>query len=253
MMFVSVVYVAAFIGFGLLVSSRARHSGTSLLVLLTGWVVFVVVVPNTVGSLVSALRPIVSPLEFEKGRGAALAENHTERFRSNEYMFTYGSPLDENPRHEALARWAAFLNGKLEVEVRLDDGRLDEQFAQVELARRVLYVSPFVVYKNAMESLAGTGFERHRGFVEAARRLRDQFVTFIREQDAADPESPHVYYVKEGLSKKPVSYGDVPRLEEPTGVGVAMRAALFDTSLLVLLVVLLLVIGHMAFLRAEVT
>ncbi len=252
MAIVSFIYVALFIGLGLFVSSRMRSSTTSLLVLLAGWVVLVVLVPNTMGSLVSTLKPIRSQIEVEQERKAARGEVWGRLHREPEYLFEYGSPFDEPPQREALERWAKWITADLEARIRLDDTRLDEQFAQVEFVRRFLYVSPTVIYKNAMKALAGTGFPRHKQFVQAARGYRDGYIRFIRERDAADPSSAHVWYIKEGLSKKPVRSDEVPHFEGADDVSVAVRTALFDTSLLITLAVVCFMMSYVAFLKSNV-
>jgi hypothetical protein len=70
--------------------------------------------------------------------------------------------------------------------------------------------------------------------------------------DRKDPESFHIYYLKEGLSKKPVSFDSVPKFKEPTGVGVALRGALMDMSLLILIAGLCFMASYLAFLRCVV-
>ena len=205
------------------------------------------------GSLVGTLGQVRSGLELRRQKDAALeAIKIDHRFNDGSHMFEYGSPSDQNPRIEALQRWAKCLTARTDTQARFDDERLDEQFAQVDLARRILHISPTVIYRYAMESLAGTGFPRHKQFVKVARRYRGQFVDFIIEADRADPDSLHVYYVKEGLSKKPVSFDAVPRFVEPSGVGVAMEAALMDFSLLILIALLCFMVSYVAFLKSSV-
>ena len=101
-----------------------------------------------------------------------------------------------------------------------------------------------------MKALAGTGFPRHKQFVQAARGYRDGYIRFIREWDAADPSSAHVWYIKEGLSKKPVRSDEVPHFEGAADVSVAVRTALFDTSLLITLAVVCFMMSYVAFLRS---
>jgi ABC-type transport system involved in multi-copper enzyme maturation permease subunit len=233
---------------GLAISSRMAHSSTSLLVLLLIWVVFVVFVPNTLGTVVSTLRKVPSQREFQQQKDTTMQALR----RNRDELFKYGSPTQPNPSIKTIKWWANYVTARLETETRLDDEHLGAQFTQVQFARQILRASPTTIYNYAMETLAGTGFERHRQFVEAVRRYRSQFIEFIKATDRADPESFHVYYLKEGLSSKPVSYENVPRFVEPTGVSAAIRNALMDLSLLMLFSVLLFLIGYVAFLRCDV-
>ena len=167
-------------------------------------------------------------------------------------MFHYGSPSDENPRREALELWANYITQRVETEARFDDRRLNEQFNQISFAHGILRVSPTVIYRYAMEALAGAGFPRHRRFISDAQQYRRQFISFIKEADGADPASPHIYYVKEGLSKKPVSFDAVPRFIERSGVGVAMAAALVDLCLLILISVAFFMVSFVTFLKCRI-
>ena len=101
--------------------------------------------------------------------------------------------------------WAGYLTERADAKSRFDDAHLDKQFAQVGFTQQITRLSPAAIYKYALESLAGTGFARHKRFVQQARRYRKQFVDFIQSEDRADNESYHVYLVKEGLSQKPVA------------------------------------------------
>ncbi|MFQ6042110.1 MAG: ABC transporter permease subunit [Candidatus Poribacteria bacterium] len=245
----SFIYISMFIGLGLAISSHIAHSSTSLLVLLLIWVVLVVLVPNTLGSVVSTLRKVPSQREFQQHRESMMQPfwNITK-----DEIFKYGSPTQPNPNIKAIEWWANYITTRWGTEARLDDEHLDAQFAQVQFARKILRASPTTIYNYAMETLAGTGFERHRQFVKAVRRYRSQFIEFIKAADRADPESFHVYYLKEGLSSKPVNFEDVPRFVEPTGVGVAAKDALMDLSLLLLFSALLFLVSYVAFLRCDV-
>ena len=248
----SLIYVALFIGVGLAVSSRMQGSSTSLLLLLTIWVIVVVLAPNTLGSLVSTLHRTPSQYEFQQRKNDALETLHRDVYKSDQNMFQHGSPSEANPKREAVELWAKYLKGDWEIETRFTDEQLDAEFAQVRFARHILRVSPTAMYNYAMEALAGTGFTRHQRFVDAARRYRGRFVDFIKEADKANPDSFHIYGVKEGLSSKPVSFEAVPHFVEPSGVDVAMRAALVDFSLLVVMAVVGFMGSYVAFLKSPV-
>ena len=244
----SFIYIALFIGLGLAISSRMRHSSTSLVVLLLIWIVLVVLIPNTFGAVVSTLHTVPSQREFQGKRSAALPSATKNYYE----LFKYGSPTDPNPDRRALELWADYITTPWNIESRLDDEHLDAQFAQVQFARQILRLSPTVIYNYGMESLAGTGFGGHHEFVKAARRYRQQFIEFIKETDSADPGSPHIFYLKEGLSKKRVPFSSVPRFEQFTNDISAVGEILKDFGLLILFFVVISLASFLAFLRAEV-
>jgi len=247
---ISFFYISIFIGLGLTISSRLG-SNTSLLMSLLIWVVIVVLTPNTLGAIVSTLRKVPSISEVKRQKDAILKEID-ERLLSKDKMFQFGSPSDKPPNEKALRHWADYITGKTEAESRFDDAHLARQFAQIDFARKILRVSPAIIYNYALESLAGTGFERHRRFVAAVQRYRQQFIDFIKMTDRGDSSSPHIYYIKEGLSQKPVDFAGVPKFEEGFSAEAAFRSSLIDLITLVLFGMLLFLLSYVAFLRCEV-
>ena len=248
MVALSSVYVALFVGLGLAISSRAANSSTSLVVLLLIWIVLVVLIPNTFGSVVSTLHTVPTQREFQAKRIAALP-NETKNYHE---LFKYGSPTDPNPDRRALEFWADYITTPWNIETRLNDEHLDAQFAQVQSARQILRLSPTVIYNYGMESLARTGFAGHNEFVEAARRYRQQFTEFIKETDSTDPDSPHIFYLREGLSNKPVPFSSVPRFEQFSNKSFIAGETLKDFGLLILFLVLISLVSFLAFLRTAV-
>ena len=148
--------------------------------------------------------------------------------------------------------WAGYLTERADTKSRFDDEHLNKQFAQIEFTQQVTRLSPASIYKYAMESLSGTGFARHQRFVQQTRRYRQQFVDFIKSEDSADKESYHVYFVKEGLSQKPVVFNSIPKFSEKLTLGTTFKGALVDLMLLVSLVLLLFMAAVLAFLRSDV-
>ena len=244
----SFIYISLFIGLGLAVSSSVSHSSTSLVVMLLIWIVLVVLIPNTIGTVVSTFHTVPSQREIQEKRIAA------SRMEAMDYgeMFNYGSPKDPNPDRRALEWWADYITDRWKKSSRIDDEHLDAQFAQVQFARQILRVSPTVIYNYGMESLAGTGFGGHHEFVKAARRYRQHFIEFIKETDSTDPASPHIFYLKEGLSSKPVPFSSVPRFEQFSNKSFIAGETLKDFGLLILFLVLISLVSFLAFLRTAV-
>ena len=248
MVALSFIYISLFIGLGLAVSSRMRHSSTSLVVLLLIWIVLVVLIPNTFGTVISTSHTVPSQREIQEKRSVA---SDIKAINFGE-MFKYGYPTDPNPDRRALEWWADFITNRWKIAARVDDEHLDAQFAQVQFARQILRLSPTVIYNYGMESLAGTGFGGHHEFVKAARRYRQHFIEFIKETDSTDPASPHIFYLKEGLSNKPVPFSSVPRFEQFTNNSLIAGETLKDFGLLILFFVVMSLVSYLAFLKSEV-
>lgn len=249
---ISAVYISIFLWLGLFISSQFSNSSSSLLVLLLIWVVFVVLIPNTVGVLASNFQQAPSRSEVSRRKQAKLDEIDHRYFETDRRLFQFGSPSDNPPKIEALQVWAGYLTERADVKSRFDDEHLNKQFAQVAFTQQVTRLSPASIYKYAMESLSSTGFARHKKFVQHARRYRQQFIDFIKSEDSADKESYHVYFVKEGLSQKPIAFNSIPKFSEQLTLGVAFEGAVLDLTLLVSLALLLFMATVLAFLRVDV-
>ena len=209
----------------------------------------VVLIPNTMGALASSFQQVPSRSEVSRLKEAKLDEIH-ERYWKDSKLFQFGSPSDNPPNIEALRTWAGYLTERADTKSRFDDEHLDKQFAQVGFTQQITRLSPAAVYKYALESLAGTGFARHKRFIQQARRYRKLFVDFIKSEDSADNESYHVYLVKEGLSQKPVAFNSIPKFSGLT-LGITFKGALLDLMLLVSLSLLLFMAAVLAFLRSD--
>ena len=249
---ISAVYISIFLWLGLFISSQFSNSSSSLLVLLLIWVVFVVLIPNTVGVLASSFQQVPSSSEVSRRKQAKLDEIDQRYFETDRRLFQFGSPSDNPPKIEALQVWAGYLTERADVKSRFDDEHLNKQFAQVAFTQQITRLSPAAIYKYAVESLSGTGFARHKRFVQHARRYRQQFIDFIKSEDSADKESYHVYFVKEGLSQKPVAFSSIPKFSEKLTLSITFKGALLDLTLLVLLSLFLFMATVLAFMRSDV-
>ena len=243
--------VSIFIFLGLFFSSRVSNPITSLVWLLLTWVFLAFIFPNLLGTFVGNLNPIPSIDEVSLQRKAQL-EQSSDQFQP---WGARGEPLSsklnqapstENPL--ATRRWATYFTTQKGIETESIDEHIDQQFRQVQLARDVTQISPIATFQYAMEGLSNTGIVSYMNFVKQARRYRQTFIDFIKTEDQSDPESLHIYPVKEGLSQKPVDSDAVPVFEEQT----SYRSVLSQVGLLVLFNLLFFIMAQVSFLMSEV-
>ena len=247
----SAVYISIFLWLGLFISSQFSNSSGSLLTLLLIWIVFVVLIPNTMGVLASGFQQVSSRSEISRIQKAR-EDEIDNRHKEGDKLYRTGSPSDTPPKIEVLRLWADYLNEHADAKSRILDEHLNKQFAQVTFTQQITRLSPAAIYKYAVESLAGTGFTRHKRFIQHARRYRQQFVDFIKSEDRGDNNSYHVYLVKEGLSQKPVAFNSIPKFSEQLTVGITFGGALLDLTLLVSLALLLFMAAVLVFMRIDV-
>ena len=248
---ISAVYISMFLWLGLFISSQFSNSSSSLLTLLLIWIVFVVLIPNTMGVLASGFQQVSSRSEISRIQKAK-EDEIDNRYKGGDKLYRTGSPSDTPPKIEVLRMWADYLNEHADAKNSINGEHLNKQFAQVAFTQQITRLSPAAIYKYALESLSGTGFARHKRFVQQARRYRQQFVDFIKSEDRGDNESHHVYLVKEGLSQRPVAFNSIPKFSEKLTVGTTFKGALLDLMLLVSLALLLFMAAVLAFMRSDV-
>ena len=129
---------------------------------------------------------------------------------------------------------------------------LNAQTHQIQVAREFNRISPTSIAQYAIESLAGTGLQRHLDFLKNAERYADEFNDFLITADRADPDSPHVPFVREGMSDKPVPFESIPKFQDRVRIGDAFKGAMLDVMLLVLFFIVLFAMAHVSFQRKEI-
>ena len=239
------LHISVFIFLGLFFSSRVSNAITSLVWLLLTWVCLAFVFPSLLGTFVSNLNPIPSVDEIFMRRQAQLDQIEDEWQR--------GSPkrLKKSPSLERISvtrLWSEYFTAISNMETQIADGHIDQQLQQVQLARDLTQISPIATFQYAMEGLANTSIVGYMNFVKQARRYRQTFIDFVKTEDQSDPESLHIYPVKEGLSQKPVDPNAVPVFSEQ----ISYRSVLSQVGLLVLFNLLFFIMAQVSFLISEV-
>ena len=244
---VALIYTSIFILLGLLVSSRVKESSTSLAILLLIWTVWVVLMPNALGSLGNRLQSRPTPKEFMAQVQDSRADLQTRYFaRMKE------PPRREIPATIATALGAEYVNKDAELRDRLRADYLFAELRQIQTARSLTRISPAAVVQYAFEGLAGTGFSRHLDFISQTRQYAKQFRKFLIDTDRSDPGSPHAVGIPEGTSQKPVNFEAVPKFEDQHHFGTDLNTAIVDLLLLILFLLVLFIGTFLSFLHMEI-
>ena len=241
------LHISIFILLGLFFSSRVSNAITSLVWLLLTWVCLAFIFPSLIGLFVGTLDPIPS-IEIISSRKLIQLANIDDEFRPMELLEETKlseAPSVDNP--SATRRWATYFSRKNEIRTRIADEHVDRQLRQVGLARELTQISPIACFQHAMEGLAGTGITRYMDFVKQVRRYRQAFIDFIKTEDRDDPESLHIYPVREGLSQKPVDPNAIPRFEER----ISYQSVILPVGLLILFNVLFFTAAQLSFLKSD--
>jgi len=241
------LHISIFIFLGLFFSSRVSNAITSLAWLLLSWVCLAFIFPSLLGIFVGTLDPIPSIEVISSRRQAQLAniENEFRPLEMSESSKLKQAPSPDNPL--ATRRWAAYLTSIGETKTRIADRHVDQQFRQVRLARELTQISPTACFQYAMEGFANSGITSYMNFVQQVRRYRQTFLNFIKSEDSGDPDSLHIYFVREGLSQKPVDPDAVPKFKELP----SYQSVIFPIALLILFNVLFFTAAQLSFLRCD--
>ena len=246
---VSLIYLSIFIALGLFVSSLTSRAATSLVILLLLWVVWVLLIPATFGTILSGLNQPLSTQDH----GAQRSSQRKEIMERYEARGLYDHvPTRVRPPTDATLLWAQFLNEERRADHRLNKEFLTTRIHQIRVAREFNRISPTAIVQYAIESLAGTGFQRHLNFLENVERYADVFNDFLISADRADPDSLHVPFVREGMSDKPVSFESIPKFQDRVRLGDAFKGAMLDVTLLLLFFTALFAAAHVSFQRKEI-
>ena len=252
-------YAGIFIAVGLIVSALTRESRLSLVVLLLIWVTVVVFMPSTLGTLSTKwMPPVQTPHQFQGAKGAAFDQIKSDFVNKRETLREHSQSAETSQEETGrvdtseLEIQQEFVNKDMEIRERLTRQHLAAQSAQVIRARQITRCSPAAIVQYALESMAGTGFNRHLQFLERVDLHIRQFRNFIVEMDRADAESLHFIGISKGMSKKPVLPEAIPIFEDKLTFQDTLTPALVDILLLILLLSLSLSGAFLVFLRSEV-
>ena len=241
------LHISIFILLGLFFSSRVSNAITSLVWLLLTWVCLAFIFPSLLGLFVGTLDPIPS-IEIVSSRKRAQLANIEDEFRPLETLEVTKlseAPAPDNP--SATRRWATYFTRRHETKTRMADEHVNQQFRQVQLARELTQISPIACFQYAMEGLANTGIVSYMNFVKQVRRYRQTFIDFIETEDKSDPDSLHIYPVREGLSQKSVDPNIVPRFKEH----ISHQSVIFPVILLILFNILFFAAAQLSFLKSD--
>ena len=275
---IATCYAAIFIAIGLLVSATTRQSQLSFVLLLFIWVTVVVLMPSTLGTLAKRwMPPLQTHHQFQRTKKAAIEQINSNFLKqvvaAKERQLEAGnfwgklqriakmSPEDaeqlaksafENEDDSQLRLMAARVNEDVEIRERLNSERFEAQNAQIQRVRAITRLSPAAIVRYSLESMAGTGYNRHLQFLANVNLYIQEFRNFIVEMDQSDPESLHIIGIPKGMSKKPFSPRLTPRFEDEITFKASFNTTIGDLLCLVLLFILFLLTGFFVFLRAEV-
>ncbi len=240
---------ASMAAFGLLCSVLARNSNVSLLLGLSVWLLFAVVIPNSSGFLAKKLYPIAKA-EAVGERVNRVYDDLTKAAPPGSWMSDSSNPF--LPQHELRAN---LQRKRLQALKSIRDDYFRTMFRQYERTRRLTALSPVAAFEYLAESISGGGYPRFRRAWEDIHVFQGQFQAFFTSFDAADPKSPHWYNPNEDVSttRQKVSVDIVPRFSErPMALADRLAPALPHLGVLAASAGLIFLLSFFLFVRYDV-
>ena len=200
---------------GMFASVMNRNSNSSLLLSVSLWLLFLIVVPNFAPTIGMSLYPVE--------KNSVLLTNIADKHRDIEASFPGGWASNSYdpffpPNKIRAAMMSAFAKNEEDSLFTHDN----ELFRQLENTRRWTWISPLAVFDYGTEALLDGGYLRLRKNFTDLQNFKIQYWQWFKDLDAKDDKSPHWYNASEDLSttKLPVAYEQIPQYaERPTAIG----------------------------------
>jgi len=163
----STIYISIFLMLGLFISAKTHESVTSIVVALICWALLVIVIPRTGGLFASRVTDVPSSSE-EYSRASRMQnearDNYDENNPEMKGVGISGHWSPGEPLERAIVvsdAWSAVI-----------DNYQNQLINQVELARKLILVSPFAAYTVCLEKFTGSGIEHYKIFFQNVRNYK---------------------------------------------------------------------------------
>lgn len=245
----ALLFISCVAAFGILSSVIARDANVSLLMALTFWLLFVVVIPNTAVFWANKVFSIEHADTVNRRMDTARQELRRNAPAGSDSSNS-GNPF--TPEH----RLRAELRVKyVSSDAAIRHAHFRDMFRQLERTRLLTAISPIALFDYASEAIVGGGYVRFRKVWDDLHEHQVQFLEYFKTVDAQDPNSPHWYNPYESLSttRMPVNFAEVPVFrEEPLSFANRLSAARDHLAMMVAYTAVVLSLAFVLFLRYDV-
>jgi ABC-type transport system involved in multi-copper enzyme maturation permease subunit len=269
----ALLYVAAIYSMALAVSCMTPRPSTSIMVLVTIWLILVLAIPNLSPYLAQTFRPALSPMEVETAR--RMKTNEIWKREIDDKMAVY-----DKEHGFKTSRWWSEVNWEdpedwkrgrqrslYELEcaavgysARMRECRkIDEDFersldAQIHLSRWISRLSPFSCFAMASTELTDTGLVGKRRFIDQVRDYQEGLADFaMKEWILMDRAEIEIRGTDKKLPEWPDKDRSVPRFAYTPPAGSEYYRIVFpDVGILAGLTVVFLMLSFLGFVRYDV-
>lgn len=266
----SLVYIATMYSIALWVSTMTAQASTSVMVLVTAWMLLVLAIPNISPYLAQAWRPTDSPIEMEAARRKAaedinrrLLDEPTaayDREHGFERRWRRNVNMDDPATRQRVQRRQMFY-AQCYASAALERLRTDQKTvqdyqaqldAQVSLSRWLARISPFACFALATTELTDTGLLSRRHWSQQVQKYQLDLAKYALEEyerfTALQLDSP-----EQAPDWRRERGGPIPTFahRDPATAAYA-RAVVVDAGILVALAIVFFMLSYLCFLRYDV-
>jgi ABC-2 type transport system permease protein len=247
LLFISLNILLSFL-VSLLTSTPAQSLGIGLIV----WIILAIIVPNTSWLLAGKLSPVESVAETSLVEDKTRTEETKGCSWNWDYHWANQAPNPQVFEREKCKNTVTRVHNEIWNEYR--NQIIHQTHTAIDLTR----LSPFGIFRFVGENLSDNGFAGYCNFYNQFQDYHTSFQKFIREKDAADPQSYHMiwnesYNTQTFMSNKKVAYAEIPQFRyKPPSLVQALHNTLPDLLWLVCWCVGLFFITFVAFVRYDV-
>jgi len=225
------LYLSFFLFLVMGISALARTSASALVVLVLLWAVLIVVIPQT--SYMIGIKFGESPGEWWDEQWDYMRE--VREALEREGVGLRGRELGAADGYAVEQRYARRIREAEKEQDKIAKRAFNQEVRQYKLAKMVNLLSPGFAFQYTVEAFLGTGVMRYENFARQAWQYRDTIRDFLRTRDAADPDSPHLYFFPDYLSEKELDHRNIPRFKEmPLSLAESVSAGMLPILVLVL-------------------
>lgn len=267
----SLVYIAVMYAAAVWVSCLTARSSTSVMILVTVWMVLVLAVPNLAPYFARSILPPPNPTELLKAKEEKRTALRQEIERKMEIYdkenFAAGTPWhtqvswrEPEGRKKGMMRWRRSTELEYEAAIRRirDIDQLNADYAnrnatQSGIGKWLSRVSPFACFASASAELTDTGQSGRRRFLKLVRTYQETLATYVHDEMVAQFD----YEIETGQHAP--NWSDPSNRKNPIPVfaysppppSEYVAASATDVAILVASVILFFMLSYKAFLRYD--
>ena len=270
------LYFTFFIALGLAVSALTRHSSTSFLVLLVGWILLVLVIPRAGVLAAVEMVPVPSVAEldsrkegFERRQWEEHRRGIMTKWRDRQAEIN-AVPKEEREQFEDMKTWDWMEEDekerqRLQEQITENSRRLNEEVRglkarQQRVGLALSRISPASAFQLVALEVGGTGLGLNDRYFDSIEEYRTRFGRYVEKQ-GGNTFSIRIGHGDEddaagggmGDQGKPLDLQEMPRYQAPLlSAGEVIAPTLPDLGLMAVLVIGCFAIAFTAFLRYDV-